>query len=164
MILDCDFAPYANNFEGYEQYLVSVMSSGAIQAGYGVRIYRTFAGLRVIACHGTVGIDQGIRFMLHIPADSDYVLACRRSGVYSGRLSPKPFRIGSSPHHRWDYTSLPTTEQDSWLRAYEAHSADYATCHYKVSAPQNAPITPDLREFFELHDSKTRALTDLPLA
>jgi hypothetical protein len=164
LIADCDFSPYENNPSGYEKHLIEVIKRSSFCFNVASRIYRTHKGLRVIVFNRNIEVkNEGIIFLQSINTDTIYINICRTNNVYSARLSPKPHRIGLAKSAFYNYLKIPKQKQ-SWFDEYEERCVNYATCKFKQSTQENLIVMPDIRNFLEMHDLKTKAFEDLPLA
>ncbi len=61
-----------------------------------LRVYRTFAGLRLMIINRAfTGVDDAtVEIMQQLGSDALYVQLCRSQNCFRSRLSPKPWRIG----------------------------------------------------------------------
>ena len=82
------------------------------------------------------------------------------------RISPKPWRTRLGDRPLRDIWPVPTAERarrSKWVKAYEAVSAEYASCSFiEHLGPET--LDPAVAAVQESHDERSRALTDLPLA
>jgi len=135
-------------------------------ADWGLRIYRTFAGLRVLVTHDLFDpeADQIRRLLESLGADPLYVRLCRNQQCFRARLTPKPWRCGQPvPPGQWPRDDDDQLRFQSWQAEYERHQAHYATCRYLESLGASA-IHPAVRPVIDLHDHFTRCQEPLPLA
>ena len=130
------------------------------------RIYRTKAGVRLLATHGPCDISSSVvqQAFDALGADPLYRKLCEVQQCYRARLTPKPWRCDYwSPPHRWPYSNV---DQELAYRAWEDDYVDcckeWATCEL-VSAGTDA-IHPQLVELVSFHDAATRVGSGLPLA
>ena len=130
------------------------------------RVYRTKAGVRMIATHTPISQDDPMvgRIFSIFEADPLYVNLCYRQQSFRARLTPKPRRCGMKDLRvRWPWRGEDEAEFHSWEERYLDAAKDYATC--KLLGQFGAEgIHPDLRELIEYHDRATRVDTNLPLA
>jgi hypothetical protein len=132
-----------------------------------VRIYRTFAGFRVIITNLNLPADNDeVRQILQeLGSDPLYRRLCESQQSFRARLTPKPWRINnSSPPTRYPFAN---EEQEQayreWQEFYEQVSRRCACCRF-VEAHGPREVSPESAPLMELHDSLSRANTDLPLA
>ena len=135
--------------------------------GWGWRVYRTKAGLRLLAIHDVFDplSAQVETVFQELGADPLYARLCKVQECFRARLTPKPWRCGSMrPPAGWPWDDA-NSEQAyrKWEGAYQRESADYATCQF-VGFIGNEAAHPDVQPLIDFHDESTRATTDLPLA
>lgn len=132
----------------------------------GTHVYRTFAGLRVMVT-GSGALptsEDAVEIMTALDTDPVYVTLCATHATYRARLTPKPWRVGSRR------LSLPWPYRDEadekwaqrWVKDYDATSQGYATCRHIASF--GAGPSPVERRVLDLHDQRTLAHDELPLA
>jgi len=134
---------------------------------WGWRVYRTFAGLRLLATNGVYspGSMHVHSVFEELGADPLYRVLCKVQKCFRARLTPKPWRIDlSAPSVRWPFGS----EQDAisfenWERTYQQKSQNYATCHL-VKVIGEPVVHPSVKPIIELHDKLTCVEANLPLA
>jgi hypothetical protein len=163
LIADCDLDPIENNSDAYEDYLIRVIEKASKGFGLLSRIYRTNKGLRVIVCNKLIKVKNSIGFLHAINTDSIYIGLCMRDNVFSARLSPKPYRVGASRSQYLDYPKE-SPQKEEWFEQYEEACKNYATCKFKHATSEHLPVDAYIEEFIEMHDTKTRAFEDLPIA
>jgi hypothetical protein len=134
------------------------------------RVYRTPAGLRLLAMHRT--FDPGEPAVGEcfgaLQADTIYALMCARQHCFRARVSPKPWRVGISAHMRprpgvWPIKPERMPDRERWIAEYERASRGFAACRYERTVRSGVvdPVVDDLRR---LHDSLTGAELALPIA
>jgi hypothetical protein len=96
------------------------------------RVYRTHAGLRLVALDYFVpGYDDHLLDVLQsFGSDPLYVKLCAAQRCFRARLTPKPWRIDlPRPAQRFPFASERAREQHArWVERYEARSREFATC------------------------------------
>ena len=134
------------------------------------RVYRTPAGLRVLATHRTFDptAPETAAFFRRLGTDPIYARMCLRQHCFRARVSPKPWRAGVAAHLKpnpgvWPVSEDRLPDRKEWVARYEAAAKGYASCRL-LEAIGTAPEHPAAREVRELHDELSRALTSLPLA
>jgi hypothetical protein len=134
---------------------------------WGWRIYRTRAGLRLLATHALfdpeAAASNGV--FQALGADPLYTQLCKTQKCFRARLTPKPWRCGiHKKPERWPWLT-PKLESrfQKWETDYQALSGEWATCRL-ISAPGNPSVHPDARIIINLHDEATRAGSKLNLA
>jgi hypothetical protein len=134
---------------------------------WGFRVYRTRAGLRLLATHAQIVPEspetRGVFEALG--ADPLYVKLCKAQASYRARLTPKPWRIEQpAPHQRWPFEdSAQERAFTAWLTAYENIARAYATCAF-VEAVGSSHVDPAIATIVALHDQATGVGSDKPLA
>jgi hypothetical protein len=134
---------------------------------WGWRIYRTRAGLRLLATHTLFEPETAVSGGVFdaLGADPLYRQLCKAQKCFRARLTPKPWRCDvEKPPGRWPWPS----EQDEarfnkWEAAYQSAAADYATCAL-IRKAGNSEAHPDVQLILGLHDETTRAESKLELA
>lgn len=159
-------APPMENSQAEAAALGTATAFAGNNADLGTHVYRTLAGLRIIVT-GSGALptsERALQIMSSLDTDPLYVTLCATHATYRARLTPKPWRAGHSALSApWPPRGDFDTEHTSrWLIAYERKSAGYATC--KRIASFGAPSTPVERRVMDLHDQRTLADTDYPLA
>jgi hypothetical protein len=134
------------------------------------RVYRTPAGLRVLATHRTFDPNgpEAAECFRELGADPVYARMCRNQGCFRARVSPKPWRLGPDRLHRPRLGTWPVAPQRlpgraEWVAQYEAASRDFAACRYLTTFGYGG-THPAARAVVALHDALSRAASDLPLA
>jgi hypothetical protein len=134
---------------------------------WSVRVYRTCAGLRVIATHSLFDptADSTQALLESLGTDPMYIRLCKAQDSFRARLTPKPWRCG----HTSNTIGWPRETDDQrgrfekWMADYLERQSNYATCRYLVSVG-NAPIHPDVKTIIDIHDQTTRCHEPLALA
>lgn len=135
-----------------------------------LRLYRTPAGLRVLAMHRTFDPREPVvaEYFAGLGADANYARMCRNQQCFRARVSPKPWRIGIAEHMRprpgiWPVRAERMPERTRWIEAYERAAAGYAACRFLESLGSQA-VNADARTVMALHDELCRATTAQPIA
>lgn len=131
---------------------------------WSVRVYRTPAGLRLLATHRPFTPDepQAQAFFHAISADPLYVRMCNNQKCFRARLTAKPWRIGMPDHMKprpgvWPVADARLSERRDWIRRYEDAARGYAACRFVETLGSGAAHT-DLQSVIALHDAESRAL------
>lgn len=139
----------------------------AARSGWGWRVYRTKAGIRLLATHQPIAAENPLtEEVFHaFKADILYRKLCVNQKCYRARLTPKSWRCGvDRPVHRWPWlTPEDEAEFRQWEQSYRAVAADYATCKL-LGQVGNATIHSALAPLVEFHDKATGVGSDKPLA
>jgi len=139
----------------------------AAHPSWGWRIYRTAAGLRLLATHAPFrpGDDLVQEAFRELGADPLYARLCHAQACFRARLTPKPWRLGlrtSPPPWPWADAAA-EAEFVAWERSYRAAADGYATCEL-LRVVGNPEIHPELRELLAWHDEVCLVGSGLPLA
>jgi hypothetical protein len=135
--------------------------------GWGWRIYRTRAGLRLLATHTTFDPAAAAADGVFAALDADplYRQLCITQKCFRARLTPKPWRcdVYRKPE-RWPWLNSKAEAMfKKWDADYQAKSAAWATCEFLGSAG-NTTLHPEVQLVLGSHDVSTRAESKLALA
>jgi hypothetical protein len=134
---------------------------------WSVRVYRTCAGLRVLATHSlfdpTAESTQSL--FESLGTDPLYVRLCKTQECFRARLTPKPWRCGhTSNTTRWPREGEAEQSRfEEWQSAYVALQSNYATCRF-LDTLGDGPTHPEVGTILEVHDRATRCHEPLELA
>ncbi len=135
-------------------------------SGWNWRIYRTHAGVRLLATHELISPTNPLcqRAFEFVGADPDYVRLCTTHECFRARLTPKPWRCGvPRPPGRWPFTNADEERHFlDWKVSYDAVCDAKATC--QLLTVGNGDVHQSLLPLVILHDRETRALSRFPLA
>lgn len=134
--------------------------------GWNWRIYRTYAGLRMLATHELFAPTDSscLGAFECVGADPNYTRLCMAHECFRARLTPKPWRCGTTrPPARWPFANGDEERVfGNWSTRYEAACREKATC--QLLTVGSGEVHPSLLALVILHDRETRALSRLPLA
>ena len=135
--------------------------------GWSWRVYRTAAGLRLLATHRTFDPADPMvaAAFAHLGVDPLYRRLCQAQSCFRARLTPKPWRVGiPTAPPTWPWTR-PEDERTfaAWDRTYREASAARAGCS-RVETIGPAVIPSDMAELVALHDAVCKVGSYLPLA
>lgn len=137
---------------------------------WGLRVYATPGGLRVLATHALFRPDapETAACFAALGADPVYVRMCRNQQCFRARLSGKPWRMGITAHMKprpgvWPVRPEQMAKREEWTQHYDQTATNYAACRYLETLGSNR-IAFDVAPVVELHDQACRAQTTLPLA
>ena len=137
---------------------------------WNLRVYRTPAGLRVLATHRTFQPGEPAVAECFDALDTDpiYVRMCLNQQCFRARVSPKPWRIGIGRHLRprpgvWPVAPEHMPMRVAWIANYEAAAKSFAACEW-IESVGSGITHPDVRSVQELHDEFCGATRHLPLA
>ena len=139
-------------------------------ANWRVRLYRTPAGLRVMAMHRTFSAREPevVECFKRLGVDPVYALMCRNQNCFRARVSAKPWRIGIGKHLRpqpgvWPVAVDKKPVREAWIALYERKAENFAACRF-IGAMGNGAIDPGVQAVQQWHDDLCRAESKLPIA
>jgi len=145
----------------------SITAFAAAHPTWTLRVYRTYAGWRVLALHGVFDPESQatIEALRAMGSDPQYVRLTTVQKCFRARLTPKPWRCGVARPQRVFPREDPLVEQDHarWCAAYEAACRQYATCRFVTELGRSRRCA-DAERIVTIHDEATRAEESLPLA
>jgi hypothetical protein len=135
-----------------------------------VRVYRTPAGLRLLALHRTFEPREAATAAAFeaLGVDPTYSRMCINQNCFRARVSPKPWRMGMQ-RLRPPYTAAWRPEQAelpsrrAWIAAYDRAATRYSSCRYLETLGFGSPHR-DAERVRRLHDQMCQAERELPLA
>jgi hypothetical protein len=164
-----DAAPLAPNSP-------EALARGRIQAflktnfEWSFRLYRTPAGLRLMATHALVlPQDPAVAEALQaLGTDPIYTAMCLKQQCFRARLTAKPWRIGVHTHMRprpgvWPVAEQYLPKRQAWVQGYEKAAAGFAACRY-IETLGSTMVHRDVVAVQELHDAQCQATSELKLA
>jgi len=134
---------------------------------WGWRIYRTRAGLRLLATHALfdpeAAASDGVFDALG--ADPLYRQLCKAQKCYRARLTPKPWRCGvRHKPERWPFPDARAEKHfQKWDAQYQSFAAGWATCEF-VKKIGNNEVHPAVQPILSVHDQMTRVESKSKLA
>jgi hypothetical protein len=135
-----------------------------------VRVYRTPAGLRLLALHRLFDPREPevAACFTALGVDPMYAQMCFKQNCFRARISPKPWRIGlqrlRAPHTaawRPEHADLPARRL--WIEAYEREAQGYASCRFTESMGSGRTDL-NAEAVQQLHDAFCRVDQDLKIA
>jgi hypothetical protein len=138
--------------------------------GWGLRLYRTPAGLRVLVTHATFRPDasETADCFRALGTDARYAALCRNQQCFRARLTGKPWRMGIKEPLRprrgiWPVHADHLPQRAEWARDYDARSTGFAACTY-LQTLGSQEVAASVAPVMALHDIACRAHEALPLA
>ncbi|HUZ06709.1 MAG TPA: hypothetical protein VMV89_04405 [Candidatus Paceibacterota bacterium] len=135
--------------------------------GAGWRIYRTRAGLRLLATHDVFDPESAASDGVFeaLGADPLYRRLCKTQKCFRARLTPKPWRCGlRRKPERWPWADARAEKSfQRWEAQYQSCSFNWATCEL-IQTVGSREIHPEVQLILGLHDQKTRVESKLALA
>ena len=139
----------------------------AANPAWGMRLYRTFAGLRAIVTHDVMDPQSTatLDVLRQLGSDPLYIKLCKAQECFRARLTPKPWRCGCIPNPlRYPITDPKLLVwHDRWKEDYESRQTQFATCRL-MGTVGDPFVHPEVLRIVELHDRATRAGEAVPLA
>ena len=137
---------------------------------WNLRLYRTPAGMRVLATHRLFRADEPevTACFRALGADPIYARMCTSQNCFRARVSAKPWRIGIAQHLRprpgvWPVRPEALPQRQVWIERYEQAASGFAACGF-LAALGSGAVHPQARRVQGLHDELCRASLPLPLA
>ncbi|MCU0725289.1 MAG: hypothetical protein MUE73_05805 [Planctomycetes bacterium] len=135
--------------------------------GFGLRVYRTFGGLRCLATTDLFdpADSSTLALLQSLGSDPLYTRLCRDQDCFRARLTPKPWRMGlGHPPGRWPFSDRRAEERHrDWEREYVAAARSFAVCRPLGHFGPDGPGA-DARIVLDAHDRLSGCHADLPLA
>lgn len=142
----------------------------AAQPDWRLRVYRTPAGLRLLALHRRFDPrEEAVRACFDaLGVDPLYARMCLTQNCFRARVTPKPWRMGLPRMHppysaawRPEHAALPARR--AWVESYDREAQGYAACRYLETLGGGATDA-DAESVRVLHDLLCQAERELPLA
>ena len=145
-----------------ESALQRVTAFSGQHPDWGLRVYRTPKGLRVIVTHCVLAPDaaevQALFAALQV--DPLYARLCRQQQCFRARVTAKPWRIGlngPSPQvRRWPSAERHLPQRQAWCQHYDRLAADYAACQFVGQLGAQQPDAA-VQSFIDWHDAASQA-------
>ncbi len=136
-----------------------------------LRLYRTPAGMRVLAMHRTFDPHEEEAALLFkaLQADALYSVMCKVQNCFRARLTAKPWRIGISqritpPVAAWSAEQANLPARLDWIAEYGAKADGHAACRFVKALGDTTAVDPKAEQVRALHDEYARSQSALPLA
>lgn len=155
---------------GENAALNRVRKFATLHPDWHLRLYRTPAGLRVMALHRLFdpGEPEVAEFFEQLSTDPLYVRMCLKQQCFRARVSPKPWRVGIQTHIKprpgmWPVNPARLPDRIRWVESYEQAAKPFASCKFlEKLGPDRAH--PSALEVQHLHDELCQATSSKPLA
>jgi hypothetical protein len=146
--------------------LAHVDKMAARYRGWSFRVYRTFAGLRVVLLSrpALLADPMELEMLRTFGSDPMYVKLCESQRSFRARLTPKPWRCKlPRPPARFPFANeRARAMHQAWLRRYAEISARHSSCEL-LTEVGDGPTAPVVAKILALHDS-VAVKAGLPLA
>lgn len=152
-----------------DQAMARVYQASSKHPDWGLRIYQTPKGLRVIVTHAAwdhQAPDVQTLFK-ELGVDPLYAMLCEKQQCFRARVSAKPWRMGmsglSTQARRWPLSPEHLQSRHQWAMEYEKKAAQFAACHFQEQLG-NPVLCVQAQNFVQWHDTACAAQSALPLA
>lgn len=152
------------------QVLERVQAFHAAHPDWGLRVYETPKGLRVIVTHARFAAGEAaIRQLFDaLRVDPLYAMLCERQQCFRARVTGKPWRMGlyalPTALRNWPlHEQAAMQARRQWAQDYDAKAAGYAACRFLHHLGPTLAC-PEAEAFVQWHDAASRAQETLPLA
>jgi hypothetical protein len=138
-------------------------------SGWNLRLYRTPAGLRVMAVHDLFDPTSATvqECFEALGVDPIFARMCVRQQCFRARVSPKPWRISISRHLRpatvWPIDPARLPERQRWVEEYEQAAQKFAACKF-IEALGSGVVHPAVADVQQIHDELCQVNRDIPIA
>lgn len=134
---------------------------------WGIRVYRTLAGLRCLVTHDVFDPTQAntIEVLESFQCDPLYIKLCRNQESFRARLTPKPWRCGIETlpiKYPW-FSDEEEQSYRQWEERYSKASSNYTACKL-IREIGNKRLHPEVEIIQSLHDKYTCSSENLKLA
>ena len=150
-----------------QTYLQNIEQWSQRNPQWGLRVYRTFGGLRCLITNEVFDPKQArsLDIMSEFGSDALYVKLCQAQESFRARLTPKPWRCGATtPPSRYPWEN-PRQEQvyREWEQRYQRAASRYTVCRLvkQLGADETHP---DVAPILTAHDETSCAVGNLSLA
>lgn len=149
--------------------LAKVRAFSARHPDWGLRVYETPKGLRVIVTHAALAPSspevQGLFQQLEV--DPLYAMLCNQQQCFRARVSGKPWRMGlnglSGQERRWPLSAASQAARQQWVSVYETRSTQFAACRF-IDQLGATTLCSAAQTFVIWHDERSKAHSSLALA
>ena len=136
---------------------------------WGLRVYETPKGLRVMLTHCTLApqASEVQTLFAELRADPVYRLLCEQQQCFRARVSGKPWRMGlaslPTAERRWPLPPHREAARRQWTAHYDHQARRFAACRLlqQLGSPR---MPPEIQAFVQWHDEASQAESSLPLA
>jgi hypothetical protein len=122
---------------------------------FGLRVYRTKAGFRLLITHALFDPNEEIvkQIMNELQCDNRYTRLCAIQSCFRARLTPKYWRLRLKPPpvgYPWEHPEQELLQRE-WEVAYHQKAGNYDVCKL-VEVLGKASIHPDAKVIMDVHD------------
>jgi hypothetical protein len=137
---------------------------------WGLRVYSTPKGLRILVTHQTMlPTDSAVQALFSaLQVDPIYQRLCLQQQCFRARVTGKPWRMGlsgPSPQvRRWPAAANQLAARADWTHVYDKQAAQYSACQF-IAQLGHTRMAMDIQALVDWHDEACRAQeSQLPLA
>lgn len=136
---------------------------------WGLRVYQTPKGLRIIVTHAAWNTQSPeVKTLFHeLDVDPVYALLCEKQQCFRARVSAKPWRMDmsglSSLERRWPTLPEYLPARTAWCERYTQKAEQFAACRFLQQLGPSM-LCAEAQAFVSWHDNASKAHTVLPLA
>jgi hypothetical protein len=150
-----------------DEEIEQVLNWGKQNPEHPFRLYKTFAGMRLIFVGKLYNPkdEATISLLNSLGSDPMYVKLTKNQACFRARLTPKPWRVKCQrPRHRFPYLNEKHTEENFlWVQNYTLKSTNHKVCELLSGKNINIEI-PEIKRIVQQHDKMTLVDTEFPLA
>lgn len=152
-----------------EAALAKVRAFAAAHPDWGLRVYETPKGLRVIVSHAALRPEsaEAQTLFTQLEVDPLYALLCQKQKCFRARVSGKPWRMAlsglSTSERRWPIPKEHQVSRQQWVDRYESAAQKFAACRF---LEQHGPslFCTEAQAFIHWHDEASKAHSTYSLA
>ena len=150
-----------------QTYLQNIEQWSQRNPQWGLRVYRTFGGLRCLITNETFDPKQArsLDIMSEFGSDALYVKLCQAQESFRARLTPKPWRCGAiTPPSRYPFENARQEQvYREWEQRYQHAASKFTVCRLvkQLGADETHP---DVALILAAHDQMACAAGNLGLA
>lgn len=142
-------SPEEERLRGIEQW-------ARMNPGWGMRVYRTFGGFRCLITDRVFDPtkESTLEVLKGLKSDPLYIRLCLRQECFRARLTPKPWRCGTTqPPSRYPWeTSEAELKYRRWETEYRRATSKYTTCKLVKEIGGSRQMHPDVEIILSVHD------------
>jgi len=150
-----------------ERHLQHIAQWAAEHPQVGMRVYRTFGGLRCLITNEVFDPTQesSLDIMRTLQCDPLYVKLCQSQECFRARLTPKPWRCRvSNPPVRYPWPNKGDEQkQRQWENWYTQTASAFTVCRL-IEQLGNSRVHPDVKPIMAFHDKIACSGPELELA
>lgn len=137
---------------------------------WNVHVYRTPAGLRVLATHQIFSPEDPMvaKCFSALATDPIYRQMCIKQKCFRARVTPKPWRMGMADHIRprpgtWPVKPEHLPQRSAWISRYEEAAKQFSACRF-IESIGSGVVCSEVEPVLQWHDELSRSHAGLPIA